>query len=287
MERNNDERAVDRRTKGLEKTVEALCLHQGLLGTSAQQLQASSGERNDFALAVIRFLLVGLNVLISNRFHHLYDILRLGDISDELLVLGLEQLEKRPDGDMLESWVSAGKETLEVAVEAAIGVCPIANKDAVVSDWNEVSYELKVQGMKQNQEKEGAENEMLSERKRTFGGQVAQSRRTIPLDLDTLRIGQRDQNIKHAEVEEMRLQLVAESQHSDRGSHFGLDAQRDSENEILAFLDCTGLQHKFLVAIRACREITKCRDGVALNLLVISRAQQVNQRLQKPGFDDW
>lgn len=117
-----------------KQIVEASCFHQGLLGTSAEQLQASSGKRNDFTLTLIHFLLVGFDVLIGNRLHHLYDLPGLRDISNEILVPRLEQLEKRPNGDMLESWVSARKETLEVVVEAAIGVCPIADKDAVVSD---------------------------------------------------------------------------------------------------------------------------------------------------------
>lgn len=68
-------------------------------------------------------------MFIGNRLDHLYDVFRVGDVSNEFRVFGLEQLENGPDGDVLESGISAREETLEVAVDAAIRVCPVANKD--------------------------------------------------------------------------------------------------------------------------------------------------------------
>lgn len=106
--------------------------------------------------------------------------------------------------------------------------------------------------------------------KRTFGRQVTQGSRTVPLYLDTLRVGQWYQDVEDAKIEKMGLKIIAESQHSDGSSHFGLDGQRDSQNEVLALLNCTGLQDEFFVAIGASRKVAERGDGMALNLLVVS-----------------
>lgn len=109
--------------------VGALCLNQSLFGSGAQQLQASSCKGNHFALALIYLLLVRLEVFIGDRLDHLHNIFGVGDVSDELLVFGLKQLQKSPDSDVLEGGISACEETLEVAVDAAVRVCPVANED--------------------------------------------------------------------------------------------------------------------------------------------------------------
>jgi hypothetical protein len=73
----------------------------------------------------------------------------------------------------------------------------------------------------------------------------------------------------------MRFQFIAESQHSDCSGHFRLHTQRNPKDQIFAFLYGTGLQNKLLVAIRACGKVAKCRNGVALYLFVVCRAQKV------------
>lgn len=107
----------------------------------------------------------------------------------------------------------------------------------------------------------------------TFRGQIAQGCCTVPLNLNTFRVGERYQDIKHPEAEEMRLQLIAKCEDGDRSSHFRLDGQRNPENQVLAFLNCAGLQDKFFVAIRAGGKIAKRGDGMALDFFVVGRTK--------------
>ena len=84
----------------------------------------------------------------------------------------------------------------------------------------------------------------------------------------------------------MHLQLIAEREHGDGGRHLRLHAEGHLEHELLALLDRTGLEHELLVLVRAGREVPKGRDGVALDLFVVDRPQQVDQRLQEARLDD-
>ena len=49
-------------------------------------------------------------MLVGYGLDHLYDIFRFGNQANELLVLGLEQLEQGPDGDVLKGWIATCEE---------------------------------------------------------------------------------------------------------------------------------------------------------------------------------
>jgi hypothetical protein len=106
------------------------------------------------------------------------------------------------------------------------------------------------------------------------------------LDLNTFWVGQRYQDVEDTEIEKVRLEIITESQHSDGSGHFGLNGQRDPQNEVLALLNCSGLQDEFFIAIRASRKVAERGDGMALNLLVVSRSKKIHQRLEEARFDD-
>jgi hypothetical protein len=90
------------------------------------------------------------------------------------------------------------------------------------------------------------------------------------LDLNAIRIGQRNEDVEDPEVEKVWFQLLAEGQHSDRSGHLRLYSERNPKDQVLALLDSSRLQDEFFVAIGACSKVTERRDSVTLNLFVVS-----------------
>jgi hypothetical protein len=66
----------------------------------------------------------------------LYNLVRLADAFDQPFVFGFEELQKRPDGDVLEGRVPTGEEAAEVAVDTASGFRPVLDEDGVVADYD-------------------------------------------------------------------------------------------------------------------------------------------------------
>jgi hypothetical protein len=87
----------------------SLAFNQGLLRPLAKKLEGASSQGDDLAFAVFS-VVVGLDVSIGDGLDHLHDVVGLRDQGDQRLVLGLEQLEQGPDGDVLEGRVAAGEE---------------------------------------------------------------------------------------------------------------------------------------------------------------------------------
>jgi hypothetical protein len=62
------------------------------------------------------------------------NLFRLRDALGQARIFRLQQLQQRPDGNVLERGVSAGEEAAEVAVDTARGLSPVLDKDGVIAD---------------------------------------------------------------------------------------------------------------------------------------------------------
>jgi hypothetical protein len=113
----------------------ALSFYQGL-GALAQQLEAPASECHNLALAIFVVFVVRLDVAVCDLGDHLNHLGGLANQLNQAIVFGLEELQQRPDRDMLESGVAACEETPEVAVYAARGLCPVLNEDAVITHYD-------------------------------------------------------------------------------------------------------------------------------------------------------
>jgi hypothetical protein len=71
---------------------------------------------------------------VRDLLDHLHDVIGLTDETDELLVFRFEQLEQRPDGNVLESRVTAVEEPAEVSVNAVTWLGPISDEDGIVAN---------------------------------------------------------------------------------------------------------------------------------------------------------
>lgn len=99
-------------------------------------------------------------------------------------------------------------------------------------------------------------------------------------------MGQGNQDIANAEVQEVRLEVVAEGEDGDGGRHLGLNGNGDIQHKLLALLHSSGFQHQRLVTIRTSGQVSQRRDGMALDFFVVGRAQEVHQGLQEVCLDD-
>jgi hypothetical protein len=99
-------------------------------------------------------------------------------------------------------------------------------------------------------------------------------------------MSKRNQDTTDSQVQQVRLEVVAQSKNRNSGGHFGLNSDGNVENQLLALLHGTSIQNKGLVAIGTGCKVSKGRNGVALNLLVISGSKQVDKRLEEVGLDD-
>lgn len=106
------------------------------------------------------------------------------------------------------------------------------------------------------------------------------------MHFDTLRVGQRDQDVEHAQVEKLGLEFVTECEDGNCGRHFRLHTERDLQDQVLAFLDGTRLEDELLVAVRACGQVSEGRDGMALDLFIVGRAQKIHQGFEEACVDD-
>ena len=121
----------------------------------------------------------------------------------------------------------------------------------------------------------------------TFGREVPEGGGGVALDLDRLGLGEGHEHVEHAELQQPRFQLVRQREHRDRRRHLALHAQRHLQHELDALRHGARLQHQLFVLVRRRRKVAQRRDRVALDLLVVCRAQQVHQRDQEACFDDW
>lgn len=106
----------------------------GLGPSLAQQLQTPLRQVDHLALVVVLELVVRLDLAVGDLLDHLDHGVRLADEADEFLVFRLEQLQKGPDGDVLEGRVAAVEEPAEVAVDALARLVPVSDEDAVVTN---------------------------------------------------------------------------------------------------------------------------------------------------------
>lgn len=120
----------------------------------------------------------------------------------------------------------------------------------------------------------------------TLGGEIAQSSSAVTLNFNARGLGQRNENLEHAEVEQVRLELVTKSENRDGCSHLRLHRHWHVQYQLLAFLHRTRIENESLVAVRAGGQIPQGRDGVALNLLIVRRAEKVDKGLQETSVDD-
>jgi hypothetical protein len=111
------------------------------------------------------------------------------------------------------------------------------------------------------------------DRELTFRREITKGSSAIALYFNTWGVCQRYEDIKYAEIQEVGLELIAQGKDGNGCCHLRLDTQRHVQHELFAFLDSAGFQNESLVPIRARREISKRRDGMALYLLIVSGSQ--------------
>lgn len=87
-------------------SIHHLALDQSL-GILSQNLQATASEAYDLTFAIFIVFVVRFYVPLSNVSDHTDDIIRFRNALEELFIFGLEQLEKRPDSNMLEGGIPA------------------------------------------------------------------------------------------------------------------------------------------------------------------------------------
>lgn len=121
---------------------------------------------------------------------------------------------------------------------------------------------------------------------RTFRRQISKSCCTVALNLDAIRLSERDEDIEDTKVEQVRLQLFAQRKDGNRCRHFRLHGQSYVQNQLLALLHSTGLQDELLVLVRASSKVAECRNSVTLNLIILCRAKEIDKGSEETGFDD-
>ena len=110
------------------------CLDKSLLRTSPKQLEATPGKGNHFSFTVICIFFVRLDVLVGNGLDHLHHVLGFGNVSDKFPIFGFEKLEQSPNRNVLERRITAGEESLEVAVNPSIRIGPVTDKNGVIAN---------------------------------------------------------------------------------------------------------------------------------------------------------
>lgn len=114
------------------KRLEISSLHQSL-GRVSEQLQASSRQADDLALAVFIVLIVRLDVTIRDALDHRDNRARFADEVEQPGVVRLKELQECPNRNVLERRVSAVQESGKVAVNATVGLIPVLQKDGVIT----------------------------------------------------------------------------------------------------------------------------------------------------------
>lgn len=102
--------------------------------TLAEQFQTPLSQGDNLALIVLLNLVVELHLPVCNLFDHLDDVIGLTNKTNELLVFGLEQLQKGPDGNVLECRVAAVKKSAQVPMDTLARLRPVSNKDGIVAN---------------------------------------------------------------------------------------------------------------------------------------------------------
>ena len=102
---------------------------------SVQQVCRPPRQENHFGLTIVAFV-VRVHLLVGNIPNHHHDLGRLADQHLQLGVIRLEKLEERPDSDMLEGWVVAFEESLEVAMDAPSRLPPIFDEHGVIANFS-------------------------------------------------------------------------------------------------------------------------------------------------------
>lgn len=97
-----------------------------------EQLKAPLRKRDDLALVLVE-LAVRLGHALRDARYQAADVVRLANEPDEALVLGLDELQQGPDGDVLERGVPALEEAAEVAVDSPTRLGPVLGEDGVIT----------------------------------------------------------------------------------------------------------------------------------------------------------
>lgn len=106
-----------------------LALDMGFGHALSQQFKASLRQINHFTLIFLFQFRFRFDLSVCNGSDILDDVVGLSYVSNQSLILRLEQLQQGPDCDMLKSCVTRLQETAEVSVDSAVGVAPILNEN--------------------------------------------------------------------------------------------------------------------------------------------------------------
>ena len=105
---------------------------------------------------------------------------RAADIADQLRITGLQELNDRPNSNVLEGGIWAGQKTEQIVVHSTLGLVPDLVEGGVVV---------------------GGSSPIL-------GREVSEGSGAISLDFGTKGIGQRDQNLANSHLQQLSLEFI-------------------------------------------------------------------------------
>lgn len=106
------------------------------LGTAlAQELKASLCEIDNLAFVVFLRFWFRFNWPVCNGADVFNDIVGLPNETNQSLVLGFEELQERPDGDMLEGGITRLQKPTQVTMNSFIRLIPVLYEDGVIPNY--------------------------------------------------------------------------------------------------------------------------------------------------------
>ncbi len=114
--------------------VDLLSFNKCLLRSFSKKLETSTRQCDDLSFSIFVVLIVRFDWLVGDCLDHLNDIFRSANQLHKLLVFRFEQLKQSPDGNVLERWIAAGKETAQVSVDTTNWITPVPDEGSVVTD---------------------------------------------------------------------------------------------------------------------------------------------------------
>ena len=105
---------------------------------------------------------------------------RATNVADQLRVARLQELNDRPDSNVLEGGVGAGQEAVQVVVHSSLRLVPYFVESGVV----------------------------IGSRSPVLGREVSEGSSAVTLDLGTGGVCQRDQNLTNSHLQQLTLKLV-------------------------------------------------------------------------------
>lgn len=209
-----------------------------------------------------------------------------------------EQLDERPDGDVLERRVLRLEEPDEVAVHAAIRLVPHGAEGRVIVGCKErQSSQLssKARGRNENSRFEDRfpRAAALFPWTSTLGEAVNGMRTSqIPMSKSWLFMSSRSEGASLSASDTRKVkpsaerELTTQSKDGSTRCHLTLNGNRDMQDEVLNPLSRSGLDDRALVPLAARGQVAEGTDGVALDLLVLVVCEKVYEGGEEAGFDD-